>query len=72
MPLYEYHCPSCRETFELLRPMQQATEPATCPSGHPKAGRVLSLIADPPRGASAQSGGGGCPGCAGGACSCAG
>ena len=22
MPLYEYHCQSCRETFELLRPMR--------------------------------------------------
>ena len=72
MPLYEYHCPSCRETFELLRPMRRSLEPATCPSGHAKAGRVLSLVADSPRGAGAPSGGGGCPGCAGGSCSCAG
>jgi hypothetical protein len=56
MPLYEYHCPSCRQTFELLR----------------KAGRVLSLVANLPRDTGASATGGGCPGCAGGACSCAG
>ena len=72
MPLYEYHCPSCRNTFELLRPMHQSAESATCPSGHPEAGRVLSLVADSPRGDSAPSGGGGCQGCAGGGCRCSG
>ncbi|MCH7697756.1 MAG: zinc ribbon domain-containing protein [Chloroflexi bacterium] len=72
MPLYEYHCPSCRRTFELLRPMHRSSEPATCPSGHPKAGRVLSLVADLPRDTRASATGGGCPGCAGGACSCGG
>lgn len=72
MPLYEYHCPSCRGTFELLRPMSRSSEIATCPAGHPKAERVLSLVAERPRGGSAAAGGGGCGGCAGGSCSCGG
>lgn len=45
MPLYEYFCPICDQKFELLRPMSRAEEPATCPSGHPKAARVLSRFA---------------------------
>ena len=72
MPLYEYHCPSCRRTFELLRPMNRSSEPATCPSGHPNAGRVLSLVANLPRETGVSAATGGCPGCAGGACSCGG
>ena len=73
MPLYEYRCASCRTTFELLRPMSRLGEDATCPAGHPKANRVLSLVADRPRDSGgAPSGGGGCPGCAGGGCSCGG
>ncbi len=78
MPLYEYHCPSCRETFELLRPMSRSSEIAICPAGHPNAERVLSLVADLSRGTSGGGpgpapGGGGCGGggC-GGACACSG
>ncbi len=65
-------CPSCRRTFELLRSMNQSSEPATCPSGHPKAARVLSLVADLPRDTGAGAAGGGCRGCAGGSCGCGG
>jgi putative FmdB family regulatory protein len=50
VPLYEYFCPSCNQKFELLRPMSRAEEPATCPSGHPGANRVLSLFASFSRG----------------------
>ncbi len=74
MPMYEYRCPSCRATFELLRPMARATEPAVCPDGHRGAERVVSLFAAPPRGESAENlrpTGSGCA-CGGGGCGCAG
>jgi putative FmdB family regulatory protein len=32
MPLYEYRCNACLETFELLRPMADRTLQAMCPS----------------------------------------
>jgi putative FmdB family regulatory protein len=35
MPIYEYRCPDCRSSFELLRPMTQSGEAAVCPKcGH--------------------------------------
>ena len=71
MPLYEYRCPTCRTTFELLRPMSRAEEKAPCPAGHAGATRVISLVAARAwDGASvSQTGtGGGCAGCAGGSC----
>lgn len=74
MPLYEYVCRSCGARFERLRPMSRASEPVACPAGHPKAERTLSLFATHTRqqdGSTAPLGsGGGCPGCAGGACAC--
>ncbi len=72
MPLYEYYCRSCNTTFELLRPMNRSTEPAECPSGHPEAARVVSLVAAPVRESgetmSSLPSGGGCGPCAGGSC----
>ena len=44
MPLYEYYCQACGRQFELLRSMGAALEAATCPEGHPGAGRTLSLF----------------------------
>ncbi len=44
MPLYEYYCPVCDHKFELLRPMARAGDPATCPSGHEGAERVISAF----------------------------
>jgi putative FmdB family regulatory protein len=74
MPLYEYRCPTCRSTFELLRPMNRSEEAATCPAGHRGAERVLSLVAARAWGGAetfeAPSNGGGCGGCAGGGCAC--
>lgn len=76
MPLYEYYCRACATRFELLRSMRRSSEPATCPSGHPRAGRVISVFAAVARqddGTIAEiAGGGGCPSCAGGACACGG
>jgi putative FmdB family regulatory protein len=72
MPLYEYYCPSCNTTFEQLRPMSRSTEPATCPAGHPKAERVVSLVAAPIREGSDPLGGGsmasGCSSCTSSSC----
>ncbi len=31
MPLYEYHCRKCGQTFELLRRMQDEDEGLKCP-----------------------------------------
>ena len=73
MPLYEYRCPSCRTVFELLRPLRDASEKATCPSGHANATRVLSLVAARAwDGASVSqaAASGGCGGCSGGSCAC--
>jgi putative FmdB family regulatory protein len=73
MPLYEYHCPSCKTTFEVLRPMSNASSTAACPSGHKGASRVISLVASRAwagEGAETlRSGGGGCA-CGAGACGC--
>jgi putative FmdB family regulatory protein len=50
MPLYEYYCPPCGNRFELLRPMSQMDDAATCPSGHTTNNRVLSIFAPVARG----------------------
>ena len=41
MPLYEFKCRTCDDTFEVRRPMSQASDPATCPAGHDGAVRLL-------------------------------
>lgn len=75
MPLYEYYCPPCGEQFEVLRPVSQMNNAATCPSGHTTNNRVLSLFAPLPRGEDApamtmpmmpNAG----DSCCGGSCSC--
>jgi putative FmdB family regulatory protein len=75
MPLYEYFCPTCKESFETLRPALQADQPATCPTCRAEsAQRILSLVASSvlksngdAAPAMAMGGGGGC---CGGACGC--
>ena len=73
MPLYEFRCRTCDDTFEVRRPMSEASDPATCPQGHPGGVRLLSVFASTgasagaPSAASAPRAGGGC----GGACACA-
>jgi putative FmdB family regulatory protein len=73
MAIYEYYCPSCREKFELRRPMSEAKVAVKCASGHP-AERALSMFAAPRGGAAIaempdMSAGGGCCG-GGGGCAC--
>ncbi|MCH8995351.1 MAG: zinc ribbon domain-containing protein [Chloroflexi bacterium] len=72
MPLYEYHCQTCRTTFELLRPMNDSSEPSTCPAGHSGATRVVSLVAARAKEGDDMTAGGGCACSAGGACGCSG
>ncbi len=45
MPMYEYMCPDCKTKFELLRPLSQVNETASCPQCHQNAERVLSTFA---------------------------
>jgi putative FmdB family regulatory protein len=74
MPLYEFKCRSCDDTFEVRRPMSQASDPAVCPQGHEGAVRLLSVFASvgasgaaAPSPAARPTGGHGC----GGGCACA-
>jgi putative FmdB family regulatory protein len=77
MPLYEYRCNACLETFELLRPMAARTLEAVCPSCESKTtmpliSRVAIAVSSASRAESApaprpSSGGGGC---CGGGCGC--
>jgi len=73
MPLYEYFCPKCTSTYELLRPMQRSDEPGTCPKGHPNGARTITAFASVTKSASGDAmpmpSGGGCA-CGGGACGC--
>lgn len=72
MARYDFRCRTCGSTFEVERPMAQASDPATCPEGHRDTVKLLSMVSIGGRaapGASAQppvpmSGGG----CCGGAC----
>jgi putative FmdB family regulatory protein len=75
MPLYEYYCPPCGTQFEVLRPVSQMNNAATCPAGHTTNNRVLSLFAPLPKGESntatmtmRQNSAG--DSCCGGSCSC--
>jgi len=74
MPLYEFRCRTCDDTFEVRRPMSQAGDPATCPHGHDDAVRLLSVFASVGGGATGSSPSPSAPrpagGC-GGACACA-
>ena len=45
MPLYEYRCRTCDDTFEMRRAMSESNEPAPCPSGHTDSVRLLSVFA---------------------------
>ena len=71
MPIYEYSCPSCHLGFELLRPLSQANEGASCPHCHNNAERVFSTFASFSKdesGLTSSIGGSSCSSC--GATSC--
>lgn len=72
MPLYEYFCLDCRDSFDTLRKFEQADAPIRCRSCESdNTVRKLSLIAAPVRETSgaALGNGGGCA-CGAGGCGC--
>ena len=73
MPIYEYRCKQCDETFDKLRSFSQADAPVRCPHCEREgAERVISTFASFSKardGSSASIGGnGGCASCRGGSC----
>ena len=71
MPLYEYYCPSCRSTFDKLRPLGATDTAVRCSAGHDGVRRLVSVFSVGGRAAVAEAEpvtGGGCA--CGGACSC--
>ena len=42
MPIYEYTCPDCDITFELMKPFSEADKDASCPRCHKQARRIMS------------------------------
>ncbi len=67
MPSYSYRCRSCGDTFDLTRPMAEASAAATCPQGHDDAVKLLTTVgvlgvANAPRTVAPQAQGGGCCG----------
>lgn len=74
MPLYDFRCRTCGDTFEVRRSMADAAAPAPCPSGHADTVKLMPLVAvggrsgaDP---VAAPAPGPGAGGCCGGACGC--
>ncbi|MBN2624265.1 MAG: zinc ribbon domain-containing protein [Acidimicrobiales bacterium] len=73
MPLYDFRCRTCGDTFEVRRSMADAGAPAPCPAGHADTVKLMSLVAvggrsgAAPDAAPAPAGAGGC---CGGACGC--
>ena len=46
MPIYEYSCADCQQTFEKMRPMSRADDAISCPDcGGVQTKRGLSLFA---------------------------
>ena len=45
MPLLEYYCPTCEDSFEVLRPMRSVEQETDCPVGHSEARKLLSVFA---------------------------
>ena len=77
MPMYEYYCRPCNETFIKRRPMSEAAEPFECDCGH-TAQKVLTAAVVTVAGqyseaeaAEAMPTGGGCA-CGRGSCGCGG
>ena len=74
MPRYEYRCRSCSTTFEMNRPMSEASAPAPCPAGHDDTVKLLSTVALARAGGSARPAPMAAPpaggGCCGGGCGC--
>jgi putative FmdB family regulatory protein len=44
VPLYDFRCRTCDDTFEVRRSMAEADEPVACPSGHSDTLRLLPVV----------------------------
>ena len=44
MPIYEYYCAECEAEFEMILPVAQADEPATCEKCGSEARRQLTTF----------------------------
>ncbi|MBI4287284.1 MAG: zinc ribbon domain-containing protein [Chloroflexi bacterium] len=74
MPVYEYVCTGCSLKFELLKPMSQADNGATCPNCQKPGKRQMSTFASFSKSAGGASqpiagGGSGCATCGSSSCS---
>jgi putative FmdB family regulatory protein len=73
VPRYEFRCRACGDTFEVNRPMAQASDPCTCPQGHDDTVKLLSTVSVGGRAAAGRAAPGpSAGGCCGGACGCGG
>ena len=68
MPIYEYYCKSCNDSFEVRQAIDQMEEGAACPEGHGGAQKKLSMFASVVSGGdcgmpAASMGGCGAPAC---------
>jgi len=70
VPLYEYFCSDCRNTFDALRPMDKADAPIMCQNCESRhTARMLSVFFARSEGKEIAGTGGGCA-CGNGACGC--
>ncbi len=59
MPLYEYRCTSCHQTFQRLQPMGATASGVSCPHcGSEQVTRMVSTFASSSTGAPSSSGAG--------------
>lgn len=45
MARYDFRCRTCETTFEVERPMAEASEPAVCPDGHGDTVKLMNVFA---------------------------
>jgi len=73
MPLYEYMCQVCSNTFEKLRPVSQMDDAAPCTDCGSGSQRQLSVFMSFSTGSDGETSavsGGGCCGGSGAGCAC--
>ena len=76
MPIYEYACEICSNSFDKLRPASQMDDPAPCPDCAGESRRQLSVFVSFSTSSTGETqavaggGGGCCGGGAGAGCAC--